>query len=355
MSIRRYGVLRAEILDRRHAVPENPHYQIHAHDGDGDWRVSVNVRSQDRSDLMVVVDDDFCHPILEDLLELKPGWHRLPTKPGGIALDYIRGNLVDPAQMRTMPFFLPGPSNDLNEVLDSLVTRLRADRQAGLFAFGERWGPENHPDKIFGFLPGSGVHDVHMNQGNERRRAGSDGTWQDGALLFHYPGANRWVGVFLAFQSQSWQTDDHTGHRLPGAGASIHSVRRGGRIRLGTESTTIPDTAPPLRLKDVGILRIVAYIPSPQPSAPAQIILLNVSPQPIDLEGWQVMDETKTTVALGGTALAGGVITLKLPDDFQLDKERGWTLTILDREGMRVDGVRCSRGDLAREGWAVLF
>ena len=38
-------------------------------------------------------------------------------------------------------------------------------------------------DKIFGFLPGNGIHDIHMNQGNSSRFVRDDGVWQDGGLL----------------------------------------------------------------------------------------------------------------------------------------------------------------------------
>jgi uncharacterized protein YukJ len=363
MALRRYGVLRAKVMDRRHAVPENPHYQIRAHDGELDWRVSVNVRSQDRSDLRVYVDDDFSHPILDGLLELAPGWHHLTTRPGGLALDYIRGNLVDPNQMRQMPFFLPGPSNDLNELFDSLMSRQRADREAGLFAFGERWGPESFPDKIYGFTPGNGVHDVHMNQGNEKRRSGSDGVYQDGALLFHYPGADRWVAVFLAFQSQSWHTDDRTGHRVSGPQSGAHGAK--GRRMHAMESWDseeasqagpgVLDGEPPLRVVDAGEVRIVAYVPPDGVGGRARVILLNVSPKPVALENWALLDEAKQRHELRGILEAGSTRAFELPHGFGLVAGRGGTLTVIDGEGMRVDGVRCGRGDLARDGWAVVF
>ena len=65
---------------------------------------------------------------------------------------------------------------------------------------------------MFGFKPGNGVHDIHMNQGNSARFRGDDGVWQDGGLLLRLDG--RWVGIFLAFQSQAWHTDDRTGHAI---------------------------------------------------------------------------------------------------------------------------------------------
>jgi uncharacterized protein YukJ len=66
------------------------------------------------------------------------------------------------------------------------------------------------PDEVFGFEPGRGVHDIHMNQGNPRHdhHASDNGVWQDGAVLLHLKRDQRWVAVFLAFQSQQWQTDE---------------------------------------------------------------------------------------------------------------------------------------------------
>ncbi|WP_431912472.1 DUF2278 family protein [Nonomuraea jabiensis] len=77
--------------------------------------------------------------------------------------------------------------------LDHFVQRAIGDPDAQVFVFGERWGPEpGVPDKVFGFRPGNGVHDVHMNQGNSGRFRSDDGVWQDGGLLLHFPGASRW-------------------------------------------------------------------------------------------------------------------------------------------------------------------
>ena len=58
--------------------------------------------------------------------------------------------------------------------------------------------------------PTRGVHDVHQNQGNIRRYADDNGVWQDGGLLVQ-TGAN-WTAILLRFQSQSWRTQDATGH-----------------------------------------------------------------------------------------------------------------------------------------------
>ena len=91
-----------------------------------------------------------------------------------------------------------------------------APKKAIIYAFGERWGPEeNTPDSYFHFKPGNGIHDIHMNQGNVEKWQGDDGIWQDGGILIHFEKEEEWIGIFLAFQSQSWCTDEEGHARVP--------------------------------------------------------------------------------------------------------------------------------------------
>ena len=59
------------------------------------------------------------------------------------------------------------------------------------------------------------MHDIHMNQGNDKSHAGDDGVYQDGCLIFQYPDG-KYRAFFMAFQSQSFHTDNKTGHTIPG-------------------------------------------------------------------------------------------------------------------------------------------
>jgi len=79
----------------------------------------------------------------------------------------------------------------------------------------------NKADANFGFVPGNGVHDIHMNRGNVGNFVSDDGVWQDGGLLFHFPVQQQWTAVFLKFQSQSWHTSDVDGAH----GANGHVAR----------------------------------------------------------------------------------------------------------------------------------
>ncbi|GAA2782466.1 YukJ family protein [Kitasatospora paracochleata] len=218
MPIAHYGVLAARAVGRRReGAGDTPHYQIHLRDQGGtEFRAAVNVQSQQApSDLMYLVDDDFHHPVTALLLATALGWTPLPPRPGTAALDLVRDKLLDPAALRTLPPDRPGPDNDLADLLDQRVQQAIAEPDAVVYVFGQRWPTEpTTPDKVFGFTPGNGVHDVHMNQGNSGRFRSDDGVHQDGALLIHRPAEARWTAVFLAFQSQSWHTDDRTGHAL---------------------------------------------------------------------------------------------------------------------------------------------
>ena len=337
MPVKSYGVLSARAVDtRREGARDTPHYQIHLMDDQGtDYRAAVNVLSQEKpSELLHLVADDFRHPVTARLEGLAGGWNPLPPGPGGPNLDFVRGNLFDPAGMRPLPPDVAGPDTDLADLLDHYVQRAIDDPDARLYVFGARFGPEPAVrDKVFGFLPGNGVHDIHMNQGNSRRFGGDDGVWQDGGLLLHFPGQSRWVGVFLAFQSQAWHTDDTTGHALDDAGT--------GRPGPGTQP-----------------VRIVAALVDPEGPAPERetVSLLNASPGPVDLTGWRLAGRTGQgmPVPAGSPLAPGAFLTVPLTGDVRLGNHGG-EITLLDAAGLKVHGVSYTAEQAAREGWTVVF
>lgn len=201
MPLTSYGVLVGRAVDaRREGGTDAPHYQIRLVDADGvSYRIAVNVRSQEYpSELLYRVDDDFRHPVAAQLTGLVSGWHLLDDGPAGVNLDYVRQTLFDRTLLRPLPGDVAGPGNDLSDLLDDQIQRAIREPAAVVYAFGERWGPENGvPDKIFGFGPGNGVHDIHMNQGNVGTFRKDDGVWQDGALIIALPDQQRWSASSL--------------------------------------------------------------------------------------------------------------------------------------------------------------
>ena len=188
MPLQDYGVLTAGVIDRRReGSTYTPHFQIHLRDDAGtEFRAAVNVLSSEApSELLYLVDEDPRHPVTDAIQALGSGWHALAPRPGGANLDYVRANLFDPSRMRPLPPNISGPDNDLADLLDHYIQRASADTTARLSVFGQRWGPEQTTkDKIFGFLPGNGVHDVHMNQATASSSAATTGCGRTAACSY---------------------------------------------------------------------------------------------------------------------------------------------------------------------------
>jgi uncharacterized protein YukJ len=348
-----YGVLKGRVVDRQiEQEKSSPHFQVHIVADELEYRISINVRSVLYPyDLLYFLDDDFQHPIAAGLEQLSLGFTDLNSQSGGLALDYIRGNLFDIAQMKPLPFDVPGLDNDLNELIDLYIQRAIASEDAMVFAFGEPWGPESTPDKIFGFSPGRGIHDIHMNQGNSGRFAKENGVWQDGGLLIHFPSRNQWVAAFFTFQSQAQHTDDRTGNPLPSEPTPTPTPTPTPEP-IPTPSPT-PEPTPTMTQ-----VKIVAALVNPAGDdvGKESVTLFNCSPAAIDLTGWAIADRLKRKKRIEDVLLnAGAAIAIPLSGtDAQLSNEGGM-ITLLDPEGVKVDGVAYTKEQVKLQGWSIVF
>lgn len=238
MPVPHYSLFKGWVVERQLATFNNPHYQIHAIDQTGDYRIAVNVFSnfghidgKPLSQVEFTLADEFCHPIVPRLTQLTPGLYPLDTPKfnplDGQALDYVRGKLFNPDTMRLAPFNLPGVENDLNECLDQYVRRAIADKESLICAFGSSWKSERWPDKVFGFKPANGLHNIHMNQGNPPGIfAGENGAGHDGGLLIYLAKEKRWVAFFIKFQPQAWDTWNDSGQPKDNLAAHYRFLQR---------------------------------------------------------------------------------------------------------------------------------
>lgn len=346
MPIERYGVLRGKALaGKLQGKPgKKPHYQIHIRAAGVDHRIAVNVVSdQSPSELLFLLDPDFRHPQIEKIRTVPVGFTDIASAPGGLALDFQRSNLFSPQDMKALPFDAPGLDNDLNEIFEIYVRRA-IERDADVYAFGSKWGPEtNKPDEYFGFTPGNGIHDIHMNQGSPPPHKGDNGIWQDGALFIHFPVEDKWLAFFLAFQSQHAQTDN-AGHLIPGSpkfGPASVVVGGGGGGVVETPGVNIVAALVNPPGNDVGL---------------ETVTLLNARPEPVTLSGWQLEDGIGHRSTLGGPVLNPGE-TARIPLDglsVQLSN-KGGTLSLLDPDGLKVHGVAYTKQQASAQGWTVVF
>ncbi len=341
MALRSYGLLKGKAIEVRLGAGQSPHYQVRIVDDTTDYRIAINVKSQlAPSEVEYIVLERYEHPITAIVEQMAKGFTPLERKPGSGALDFIRGNLFDRTKMRPLPFSVPGFDNDLNEKIDRVMQRAVADEAAEVYAFGERWGPEpGTKDKYFGFLPGNGIHDIHMNQGNSARFVADDGIYQDGGVLVHFPDQREWIAIFLKFQSQSWHTDDRTGH--------------------ATSPPPPPEPleppGPPTTIEPDGLVRIVAALVNATQSPEVEVVtLLNTAPHDISLDGWALLDTQKKRLALSQVLGAGATCTVRVQQPFALSN-KGGIITLLDEKGLKVHGVSYTREQARHPGWTIVF
>ncbi|PIO97368.1 DUF2278 family protein [Pleomorphomonas carboxyditropha] len=353
MPLHRYSVLKGRPIHNRLGTTSSPHYQVQVSTGDETYRVAVNVRSDDGSEVEFLVRSKFEHPVTAGLAALDEGCHGLESSPGGLALDFIRSNVAQPWEFVPLPMSASGPDNDLNEKIDSYVQRAMADEHAMLYAYGDVWGPEPKADPYFGFKPGQGIHDIHFNQGNPPGKHDQDnGTFQDGALLFEFPadgGPSLWVGVFLKFKSQAWHSSDDAGAPIIAADPAAP-----GRPHAPIER----DVIPALTVPD-GLVRIIGALVNDVHSPERETVtLLNTSDNDVDLTGWAIVDRLKHRQLLEGGIAAGETRKIALDggaaDAVRLSN-KGGLITLVNQDGVKVHGVSYTADEARQPGRTIPF
>ena len=346
MPINNYGVWVAKPVrvsaERAEQDPRSPHIHLFYDDGSGgDFgnarRASINVKSLSQlSELVFWQISTFEHPIIDELENLESGFHKLPSSPGGAALDYIRGNLMNLSDGRVLPHDLPGERND---IIDYVMPELQAaiNRNATVYLFGEPYDDNQ------------GIHDIHMNQGSQGRFRSSNGVWQDGGIILHFPDENRYAAIFLAFASQAIHTDEENGHPVAGSQNLAEFLGLGNGNGGG-----IVDDLP---------VAIIAALVNPiggegqgnNNVRPENVYLLNRTTQDISLDGWSLLNKNDAVQRISdSTLLASGDVRKIDLTEISLSN-RGGLITLLDENGNKVDGVSYTKKQANKEGELVIF
>jgi uncharacterized protein YukJ len=201
MPIPNYSVLKGDPQPGK-VTGLHPHFRIPVQTDAGAFTVDVNVQSFDKSEVLYAIIQNFTPPDASSLLTLPNGVTQIASQPGGLALDYLRGSvggvpMITQSAMTLLPI---GNGNDLNDQVAAVVNQAIEDEGGIVYAFGSSFADAGGA---------SGIHDVHMNQGNPlNSHAQDNGIWQDGALFVYLPSQNQWIAVFIAFQTETWDTDD---------------------------------------------------------------------------------------------------------------------------------------------------
>jgi len=340
MPIPSYGLLIGPVLDKMdspQAAQKNPqskpHFQVLI-DGNGEkYRIAINVRSENNPpDLLVYYLENFIHPILDEVKGLGPGFHALDNNPESGALDFVKGNLFPLDQMKIIPAVGSESGNDLNDLINLYISQSQKTQGSLVYAFGSMWGPDqNQEDPYFGFLPGQGIHDIHMNQGNTGHFAKDNGIYQDGALMIHYPDENRWFALFTRFQSQIIQTEELTAAPL--------MIKPLGEMDSSTKVKILAALINPIG-NDIGM---------------EKVYLINTGTNPVNLEQWFFRDKHGNQEILKGSIHGGEVIIIHLSGKGIQLSNQGGLISLMDSKGNKISGVSYSQAQIPEKGEILIF
>lgn len=183
----------------------SPHIYLKFNDGSStEKEAAINVASTDSDHRLVYwLHRTWSHPLTTTLTPLANGFTAGSTS-ASLRLDFLRTTpaLLTLAEGRVLPNSASGTNNDILDQLEPILNDA-ISAKAAVYIFGSNYG--------------TGIDDVHMNQGSGPQYDNAVGS--DGALIFHYPTDGHWEAVFLAFASQEVPTNDTTGAAESGATA----------------------------------------------------------------------------------------------------------------------------------------
>lgn len=326
MSLEKYGVLKGSPVEFK-TEGKKPHLQIRIRAKGEDYRIALNVQSTSiPPELKYLILKDFKHPFTDQLTKLEDGI-TLKDDNMSIGIDYIRENFFDYHGMK-IAHHISADDNEVSDTIQLYLDKAMNNSEAKVYAFGQAWENKEGKDRYFPSIPDQGIHDIHMNQGNAGGWLKDNGIFQDGALFIHFPGVgaeDRWVAVFLAFQSQSFHTDDNTGNPLPDVDDS-----------------------------DEKKVVIVSSLINSK-FGKSNISLLNRSDKEVSLEGWSIFGGHDNKKILFGVLEAGEFLKIELEENEFAFSEKGGIITLLNQDDIKMDGVSYTTPDYYRTGYTVCF
>lgn len=323
-----------------------PHLQLRFDENknasEGSIRAAVNIKSstKEESRLVYWFYRNFQHPITEDLAALRPGFHpRSKDVPG---LDYIRGNILNIKDGAILKHNVPGEKNDIIDFISPVLTQA-INEKATIYIYGE---PFSRGEQ--------GIHNVHMNQGNEGRFKQFNGVYQDGGILLQFPDGH-WEAIFLAFGVQKVHTDDETGH--PIGDEDFVDVLEGPPRPFPDATPTDPPPKKPIQVEELVFIRAALLNPvgpDQEPTGRGETVYLhNRSLHAIDVTRYSIVNRAGKQQNLVGFVDAASSKGFAVPDAPL--SNRGGTITLLNSNGLKVDGVSYTKEQAQREGDLLYF
>ncbi|AGG05514.1 hypothetical protein ABE23_24550 [Bacillus thuringiensis] len=141
MPLKNYGVLKGKVVG--YTPPDNndrtPHFTVNVSDNNNrEYEIIINVKSKKRpSDLLYYEGENFHSEQITNLPNLNYGFTKITRNNREIALDYIRGNLLDGCKLVPLPVTAPGEDNDLQDKFLNYMKTSANNPKVDMYTYGE--------------------------------------------------------------------------------------------------------------------------------------------------------------------------------------------------------------------------
>lgn len=260
-----------------------------------------------------------------------------------LALDFLREGFLTPSAGTLVSHNPQNPteSNDILTYLDPILNQAVSEK-ATIYLWGSKYSDSDGS---------SGIHDIHMNQGNSGSFESENGTYQDGGIVIQSADGNTWQGVFLAFATETLKTDD----KGDPEGQTFAQALGG-----DTTSSTATETAKTSHATK-GTVGIEAALVNPvgPDAAPTSgkketVYVQNKSAKEQDLDGWTIENDKGESQKLEGVKIsAHSKRGFEVPGAPLSNK--GGKILLKDAQGTTVSEVSYTAKDAKKEGRLVYF
>lgn len=347
MGISNYGLWKGTPTSWN-GTADSDHGHLEFNDGTAGktYEADVNIMSSDSDKRLVywlVSSFNPEQPSTTKLNALSKGFSK-QSGSDSLALDFLREGFLIPSAGTLVSHNPKNPteSNDILSYLDPILSQAVQDK-ATIYLWGSKYSDSDGS---------SGIHDIHMNQGNAGSFKSENGTYQDGGIVIQSADGNTWQGIFLAFATQTLKTDDSgdpegetfaqtlggdtTSSTATDAAKASHATKGSVGIEAALVNPVGPDAAP------TDGKRETVYIQNRSASAQS-------------LEGWTIENDKGGSEKLG----AGVEVSAHSKRGFEVPSaplsNKGGKVLLKDAQGTTVSEVSYSAKDARKEGRLVYF
>lgn len=304
------------------------------------YECDINIMSSDSDKRLVYWFVSSFNPSQPSTAKLSALSQGFSTQKGStsLALDFLREGFLTPSAGTILSHDPKNPDEkgDILSYLDPILNQAVSEK-ATIYLWGSKYSDKDGS---------SGIHDIHMNQGNGGSFESENATYQDGGVVIESANGT-WQGIFLAFATQTLQTDD----KGDPEGQTFAQALGG-----DTASSTATDAAKTSHATK-GTVGIEAAIVNPRgPDAGRETVYVqNRSAKAQSLKGWTIENDKGESQKLGDDVEVSAHSKRKFAvPDIALGN-KGGKILLKDAQGTVVSEVSYAEKDARKEGKLVYF